>query len=151
MKKSQTRPERPDIDAAVRGGDWTQAMDGEGPVAQATLKQALYWTKIYTEILAMEEKVLRRIEQLMASQSPEARREAELTNVPVIAAQAERFRQRLGHWSARVIELDGASSQKPKGLVKGRPAKAIRSVVSGSSDGSGSTGRRRTTSRRAGR
>lgn len=108
MKKSQAGLGRPDIDAAVRGGDWTQAMDGEGPVARATLKQALYWTNIYTEILAMEEKVLARIEHLMAGQSAEARREVELTNVPVVVAQAERFRQRLGYWEARIAELDGA-------------------------------------------
>lgn len=85
-------------------------MDGEGLVAHATLKQALYWTNIYTEILAMEEKVLGRIEQLMARQSVEARREVELTNVPVVVAQAERFRQRLGYWKARVLEFDGHDS-----------------------------------------
>jgi hypothetical protein len=99
-------------------------MDGEGPLGRATLKQALYWFNIYTEILAMEEKVLRRIEQLMASQSAEARREVELTNLPVVVAQAERFRQRLGYWNARVVELDGAaSSQEAKGLMKGRKGK----------------------------
>jgi len=121
MRKPQVKAERPDIDAAVRGGDWTQAMDGEGLPAHATLKQALYWTRIYTEILAMEEKVLKRIRQLMAAQSAEARREVELTNVPVVFAQAERFRQRLGYWQSRVIELDGAgSAQGAKALIKGR-------------------------------
>lgn len=110
MNKSLTRAGRPDIEAAVRGGDWTQAMDGESPVELATLKQALYWANIYTEILAMEEKVLARIEHLMAAQSAEARREVELTNVPVVVAQAERFRQRLGYWKARIVELDGAQS-----------------------------------------
>ena len=126
MKNSQTRPRRPDIDAAVRGGDWAQAMDGEGPLAHATLKQALYWSNIYTEILAMEEKVLGRIEQLMASQSSEARREVELTNVPVVVAQAERFRQRLGYWNARILELDGAprSSQKVTAAKKVRKESA---------------------------
>ena len=84
-------------------------MDGEGEVAHATLKQALYWTTIYTEILAMEEKVLGRIEQLMAAQSAEARREVERTNVPVVVAQAERFRRRLGYWKARTVELAGAA------------------------------------------
>ena len=119
MKKSQTRAGRPDIDAAVRGGDWSQAMDGEDAVGHATLKQALYWSNIYTEILAMEEKVLQRIEQLMATQSKEARREVELTNVPVVIAQAERFRQRLGYWKARVLELDGAGfDHEAQGLVK---------------------------------
>jgi hypothetical protein len=54
----------------------------------------------------MEEKVLKRIQDLMVKQSPRARREVELTNVPVVAAQAERFRQRLGFWTARVRELE---------------------------------------------
>ena len=99
-------------------------MDGEGPVANATLKQALYWTHIYSEILAMEEKVLQRIQHLMAGQSAEARREVELTNVPVVVAQAERFRMRLGYWEARVLEFDGVgSAQLAKMLVKGGNAK----------------------------
>jgi len=82
-------------------------MDGEGVPAEASLKQALYWRQIYTEILAMEEKVLERIRQLMARQSVEGRREVELTNVPVVVAQAEKFRQRLGYWEARIAELGG--------------------------------------------
>jgi len=81
-------------------------MDGEADPKSASMEQALYWRQIYREILAMEEKVLKRIEQLMAKQSPHARREVELTNVPVVAAQAERFRQRLGFWTARVRELE---------------------------------------------
>jgi hypothetical protein len=98
---------RPDVDAAVRGGDWGQAMDGEGVPADSTLEHALYWRRIYAEILAMEEKVLDRIRQLMNTQSDEVKREVELTNVPVVVAQAERFRQRLGYWDARVAEFDG--------------------------------------------
>jgi hypothetical protein len=97
---------RPDIVAAVRGGDATQAMDGESDPKSASMEQALYWRQIYLEILAMEEKVLHRIQDLMAEQSPEARREVELTNVPVVVAQAERFRRRLGFWTARVHELE---------------------------------------------
>jgi hypothetical protein len=147
MKKSQTRSARPDIDAAVRGGDWTQAMDGEGPLTHATLKQALYWSNIYSEILAMERKVLLRIEQLMASQSAEARREVELTNVPVVVAQAERFRQRLGYWKARVLELDGAGpGQEAMGLVKGRKGKV--STVTTAPNGVAPPGRRETSRKR---
>ena len=91
--------------AAARGGDASLAMEGEGDPASASMEQALYWREIYREILAMEEKVMARIQDLMAAQSPEARREVELTNVPVVAAQAERFRRRLGFWTARVKEL----------------------------------------------
>src|ERR1700694_1632679 len=102
MKKVQPMTGRPDVDAAVRGGDWGQAMDGEGIPGQATLAHALYWRQIYTEILAMEEKVLDRIRQLMNTQSEEARREVELTNVPVVVAQAGRFRQGRGVWEPRM-------------------------------------------------
>ncbi len=81
-------------------------MDGEGVPRDATIKQAVYWKQTYTEILAMEEKVLARILQLMETQSATARREVELTNVPVVVAQAERFRQRLGYWDDRVQHLN---------------------------------------------
>jgi len=96
---------RPDIAAAIRGGDWSVPMDGEGIPAEASLKQALYWQEIYVEILAVEENVLARILQLMARQSEVGRREVELTNLPVVVAQAEKFRQRLGYWEARLQQL----------------------------------------------
>src|ERR1700687_5601697 len=114
MDKVKQVRRRPDVDAAVRGGDLSQAMDGEGKLADSTLEHAIYWRQIYTEILTMEEKVLDRIRQLMNTQSDEARREVELTNVPVVVAQAERFRQRLGYWDARVGQLNGHSQKKPK-------------------------------------
>ena len=121
MKQVQSKGSRPDIAAAVRGGDWTLGMDGEGIPDHASLKQALHWSQIYTEILAMEEKVLTRIRQLMDKQSDEARREVELTNVPVVVAQAERFRQRLGYWEARVHELNGAALPKRERRVPAPP------------------------------
>jgi len=97
---------RPDTDAAVGGEDWTRGVDGDGVPDQATVEQALYWMQMYTEILAMEEMVLKRILQLMATQSVVARREVELTNVPVVVAQSERYRQRLGYLEARVHALN---------------------------------------------
>jgi hypothetical protein len=103
MNPEAVRQDRPDIVAATRGGDDSVGMDGEADPATASLDQALFWRNIYTEILAMEEAVLERIQQLMAGQSPQARREVELTNVPVVAAQAERFRSRLGFWESRVL------------------------------------------------
>jgi hypothetical protein len=101
---------RPDMVAAARGGNPNQAMEGESDPKTASLEQARYWKQVYVEILAMEEKVMERIQDLMAKQSPRARREVELTNVPVVAAHAERFRQRLGFWTARVSELEIAAS-----------------------------------------
>jgi hypothetical protein len=90
---------------AIGANQWMR----EGAPEKATIKQAFYWRQIYTEILAMEEKVLVRIRQLMITQSDEGRREVELTNVPVVVAQTERFRQRLSYWEARVQQLDSDS------------------------------------------
>ena len=128
MKGLTPERSRPDLVAAERGGDWTQTMDGEGDPEHATLEQALYWSQIYSEILGMEEKVLNRIRQLMTTQSIQVQKEVELTNVPVVVAQAERFRQRLGYWQERVDELDDLASldghakqdglQKPGGRLK---------------------------------
>lgn len=103
MSSDDPRPlDRPDIIAATRGGDDSLRMETEPELAGATLEQALYWRNIYTEILAMEEAVLERIHELKALQSPEARLEIDVTNVPVVAAQVERFRARLGFWESRV-------------------------------------------------
>jgi len=95
-------PERPDIIAAIRGGDDSLGMEGEVDPATATLEQAVFWRNIYTEILAMEESVLERIQQL--------------TNVPVVAAQAERFRSRLGFWEAACRRIDARLVAGPGNL-----------------------------------
>ena len=107
MPPHEATQDRPDIVAATRGGDDSLGMEGEADPASATLEQAEFWRNIYTEILTMEEAVLERIRQLMADQSPQARREVELTNVPVVVAQAERFRSRLGFWETACRRLDG--------------------------------------------
>jgi len=104
--------DRPGVNAAVRGCDWRHPIDSDGPPNEATIKQAPYLRHIYTEVLAMEERLVP-IRQLMLKQSDEGRREVELTNAPVVAAQAERFRQLLGHWEAWVAELGGESRVKP--------------------------------------
>ena len=99
-------------------------MDDEPDPATASLELALFWRGIYTEILAMEEAVLERIRQLMATQSRQARREVELTNVPVVVAQADRFRVRLGFWEAcvRAWQHPLASAGDPVAAVVATPS-----------------------------
>ena len=96
---------RPDVAAQIRGADIEQAMEGEGDIETSSLEQAVFWRDTYKEILAMEESVMVRVVELMAAQSVTARREVELSNVPVIAAQVERFRSRLGYWETRLKRL----------------------------------------------
>ena len=101
--RSDVPDPRPDIVAATRGGDSSVGMEGEADLGSASLGEAIFWRDIYQELLTMEESVLERIHQLMQRQSPRAQRETELTNVPVIVSQVERFRARLGYWE-RCVE-----------------------------------------------
>jgi len=103
MNLGDVGEDRPDIVAATRGGDDSVGMDDEADPDSASLEQALFWENIYAEIVVMEEAVLKRIHQLMADQSPQAQREVELTNVPVVVAQLERFRSRLHIWESCVL------------------------------------------------
>jgi hypothetical protein len=105
MSRDDAFPNRPEMEAASRGGNPDQLMDGEADLGTASIEQALFWTKVYAEILSMEEKVMARVQELMSAQSPRVRREVELTNVPVIASQVERFRQRHEYWHLKVQEL----------------------------------------------
>src|ERR1700736_6444459 len=105
MTTGELIPRRPAAAAAIRGGDPEQGMETEADPLTGTLEQAVYWRKIYGEIVVMEEGVLARIHELMAGQSPEARREAELSNVPVVFAQLARFKRRRGYWDRRIRQL----------------------------------------------
>jgi hypothetical protein len=96
---------RLDVKAQIRGADIEQAMEGEHDIETSSVEQAVFWRDTYREILAMEESVMARVLELMAAQSPAARREVELSNVPVISAQVERFRSRLGYWDSRLKRL----------------------------------------------
>jgi hypothetical protein len=102
MNREDARQDRPDIVAATRGGDASVSMDGQADPTTASLEQALFWRNIYTEILAMEEAVLARIQQLMVGQTPRARREVELTDVSVVVSQVARIRARWQVWESRV-------------------------------------------------
>jgi len=83
-------------------------MTDEAELGNSSLEQAHFWTRTYAEILAMERGVMDRIHALMATESHTVQREVEMSNVPVIAAQIERFRQRHSFWAERVQELEGS-------------------------------------------
>lgn len=105
--------ERLDVAAARRGGDPDQGMTDEPSLANSSLAQAIFWRQVYSEILAVEEGIMARVRVLIEAESPEVRREVELSNLPVLTAQAHRFRQRRGFWSERISELGGRSITAP--------------------------------------
>jgi hypothetical protein len=60
----------------------------------------------------MEEQLLAQLERLMPKLSPAARREAELTNLPMINDHLQTFRYRRAHWHSRVEQLNGHASRR---------------------------------------
>lgn len=106
-------PPRPDVVAAIRGGDTKQGMEHEMDMSTSSVEEAMFWRRTYAEIVAMEEAVLARVHELMAKQSVVARREVELSNVPVIAGQLERFRVRLQGWETRLRQLEADGGSQP--------------------------------------
>jgi len=105
MSPDERHNQRLDVIAEERGGDPNQGMAGEADLLTSSMEQAMFWRQVYAEILTMEEKVMAGVRELMAAESPRVRQEVELSNVPVISAQVERFRHRYDFWAQRVVEL----------------------------------------------
>lgn len=78
---------------------------GAGDGVEATITQALYMVRLYTEILAMDETIIRRIRQLVAKQSIDGDHGASLDNMRLILAQLEKIGQRIAYWNARLRSL----------------------------------------------
>jgi hypothetical protein len=101
--------ERPEIEAARKGGDAERPMDGEDPSAQApgVVRQ---WLRAYAELESLESELLDVLAARAAHMSKEAVQEAEETNLPVLLSQLERFRKRGDYWRQRAQELETGSA-----------------------------------------
>lgn len=75
-----------------------------------SIEVARFWHSAYDELVQMEENLLSQLEAMLPKLSPAARREAELTNVPMINEHLQTFKYRRAHWSERVESLNGQSS-----------------------------------------
>ena len=73
---------------------------------------ARFWQEAYDELVTMEEKLLAQLEQMLPKLSPPARREAELTNLPMINDHLQMFRYRRAHWHVRLEQLNGHTSRR---------------------------------------
>jgi hypothetical protein len=98
-------PRRQTKGAAGRARVSTQAIRAEHVRDEATLTQALYMVRLYAEILAMDETIIKRVRQLIASQSDDDDREGSLNNMRLVLAQLEKVGQRIAYWNARLRSL----------------------------------------------
>lgn len=76
-----------------------------------SIEVARFWQDAYDELVTMEERLLSQLESMLPRLSPAARREAELTNLPMINDHLQTFRYRRAHWKQRVEALNGHRSR----------------------------------------
>jgi hypothetical protein len=72
-----------------------------------SVEVARFWHGAYDELVRMEEQLLGHLENMLPKLSRAARREAELTNVPMINEHLQLFRYRRAHWHQRLESLNG--------------------------------------------
>jgi len=91
--------------AAWEGADVERLILGENPQSQS-LEDARHWVGVYRHLVVLEQQLFDVLAKMIPNMPGEAQREAEQTNLPVIASQVERFRHRLDYWSKRQHELE---------------------------------------------
>jgi hypothetical protein len=97
--------ERPDIEAARKGGDPDRLMAGEDPQARApeTIRR---WWRAYGELDKLETALVDLLAEQAVDMSDDARREACETNLPVLLSQLHRFRERHAYWRQRAVDVE---------------------------------------------
>jgi len=88
------------------GADLERGLAGEDPRSDS-LGDAQRWVAVYHHLVQLEQELLDVLARLIPNMPYEARREAAEANLPVLAAQVERFRHRLAFWQERRDELAG--------------------------------------------
>ena len=91
--------------AAWEGADLERTLNGEDPASQS-LMEARRWTAVYRHLVGLEQDLFDMLAGVIPTMPEEAQREAEKTNLPVLASQLERFRHRLEYWVKREEELE---------------------------------------------
>lgn len=71
------------------------------------LEDAQMWFRVYTELLAFKETLIRGTNAALAALSTPGREEVAATDAVILDAEADRFRTRLALWKARCQELVG--------------------------------------------
>ncbi len=69
------------------------------------LEDAQMWHRVYSELLAFKETLIRDTQRALEALSTPGREEVRNTDALVLEAEANRFRQRLSQWKTRCQEL----------------------------------------------
>lgn len=106
--------------AAWEGADLERLILDENPES-GSLEEARRWAVVYGHLVRLEQELLDLLAGMIPSMPGEAQKEAEQTNLPLLASQMERFKHRLEFWTRRRAELEegeggrggGSGSQDP--------------------------------------
>ena len=93
------------VRAAWEGADLERPIAGEDPGSDS-LKEAQHWIAVYHHLLSLEQELFDVLARVIPGMPADAQKEAEETNVPVLASQMERFTHRLRYWQKRRRELE---------------------------------------------
>jgi hypothetical protein len=99
-----SRNEEADGAAAWQGADLERPLAGEDPES-GSLAEALRWIAVYHQLVNLEQELLDVLARFIPGMPDAAKREAQETNLPVLASQLERFKHRLAYWQRRRAEL----------------------------------------------
>jgi hypothetical protein len=99
--------------AAWEGADLERPLSGEDPRSES-LAEARRWAKVYRHLVKLEQELFDLLAKMIPSMPREAQREAEETNLPVLASQVERFRHRLDYWVKREHALENLEPKQKK-------------------------------------
>jgi len=91
--------------AAWEGADLERPISGENPESES-LAEARRWVVVYGHLVKLEQELFDLLAKVIPTMPREAQREAEETNLPVLASQVERFRHRLDYWVKRQHGLE---------------------------------------------
>ena len=92
-------------EAAWEGADLERPISGENPESES-LAEARRWVVVYGHLVKLEQELFDLLAKVIPTMPREAQREAEETNLPVLASQVERFRHRLDYWVKRQHGLE---------------------------------------------
>jgi hypothetical protein len=91
--------------AAWEGADLERTIIGEDPKSESPA-HAKRWIAVYSHLVTLEQELFDVLARMIPNMPAEAQREAEQTNLPVLASQVERFRHRLDYWVKRKAMLE---------------------------------------------
>lgn len=74
-------------------------------LASPYLEDAQMWLRVYGELLAFKETLIRDTNSALQTLSTPGREEVSQTDAVILAAEAERFRNRIDLWNRRCQEL----------------------------------------------